>query len=347
MAPGIKTTLSILTIFFTVWLTLRFFFPLVSPFLLGTLLALAAEPMVSFLTKKLRVPRPVSVGIGVSMTFCFLAMVLLLLCAFLIRELRLLAGVLPDLEQTVRSGISLMESWLLELTTRTPQSVQPLLRENVTSLFSDGTSLLNRVLRFCLSLAGNLFTHIPDSALSLGTAAISGFMISAKLPRIKAWILRRLPKEKLRPILAALKRVKTAILGWLLAQCKLMSLTLLILVLGFLLLRIPYAPLWAGAVALVDALPVLGTGTVLIPWALVCFLQADTARAIGLLGLYTIITLTRSALEPKLLGRHLGLDPLVTLMALYAGFKLWGVGGMILAPLLAVTAIQLVPNRRT
>ena len=100
-----------------------------------------------------------------------------------------------------------------------------------------------------------------------------------------------------------------------------------------------------AVIALVDALPVLGTGTVLVPWAVICFLQGEGARAIGLLGVYAVVTLSRSMLEPKLVGRHLGLDPLVTLMALYVGYKLWGVGGMIFAPLLAVTIMQVTPGR--
>jgi len=206
--------------------------------------------------------------------------------------------------------------------------------------------MLNKVTPFALSYAGNILTHVPDSALTLGTGLISAFLISNKLPRIRRWILRRIPKERLRAMLSTLKRMKSALLGWLLAQTKLMGLTLLILLLGFLLLRIPHAPLWALGVALVDIFPVLGTGTVLLPWSLLCLLQRDTARAIGLLGLYATITLTRSLLEPKLVGRHLGLDPLATLMALYIGYKLWGIGGMILAPLLAVTALQLVPDRK-
>ena len=115
---------------------------------------------------------------------------------------------------------------------------------------------------------------------------------------------------------------------------------------GMAILRIPYAPLWALGVCLVDAFPILGTGTVLLPWSLISLLQGNGARAVGLLGIYITVTVVRSVLEPKLLGRHLGLDPLVTLMALYAGFKLWGIGGMILSPLLAVTAIQLVPDRK-
>lgn len=346
MRPGVRKAISLLTVFLTVWLGLRYLLPLISPFLLGAALALAAEPMVSFLNRRIHVPRAVSAGIGVSMAFCFLAMLLLLLCAFIVRELGALAERIPDLEDTARSGISLLQGWLLQLASHTPQSVQPLLSENVSFLFSDGAALLDKVVRYVLGLAGNLLSHIPDSALSLGTALISGFMISAKLPKMKIWISRRLPTEKLRPLLEAGKRMKNAMGGWLLAQCKLMGLTFSILSLGLLLLRVPYALLWALCVAVVDAFPVLGTGTVLIPWALICFLQDDGARAIGLVGIYVIITLTRSALEPKLVGRHLGLDPLVTLMALYAGYKLWGVGGMILAPLLAVTAIQIVPDRK-
>ena len=70
-------------------------------------------------------------------------------------------------------------------------------------------------------------------------------------------------------------------------------------------------------------------------------MQGDTPRALGILGTYIAAALIRSMLEPKLLGKHLGLDPLVTLAALYIGYRLWGVGGMILAPLLTVAALQL------
>ena len=89
-------------------------------------------------------------------------------------------------------------------------------------------------------------------------------------------------------------------------------------------------------------LPVLGTGTVLIPWSMVCFLQEDTFRALGLLGIYVFISLLRSVLEPRFVGKQLGLDPLVTLIAIYAGYRLWGLPGMLLAPILAVAATQIL-----
>lgn len=345
LRPGTKKFFSAFTVFITVWLSIRYLLPLFSPFLLGTGLALAAEPMTGFLHKRLRVPRPVSAGIGVSMAFCFLAMLLLMLCAFLIRELRLLSGVLPDLEETARSGFSLVRSWLLNLSARTPESVQPLLRQNVDALFSDGASVMSKGVGYLLSLTGNLLSNIPDSTLTLGTAIISAFLISAKLPRIKRWLLRRIPKERLNAIGDTARRIRSVFGKWFLAQTKLMGVTFVILFLGFVLLKIPYALLWALGVCLVDAFPVLGTGTVLLPWSLVHLLQQDIPRAVGIASLYIVISTTRSILEPKLLGRHLGLDPLVTLMTMYAGYQIWGISGMFFAPILTVTAIQILPDR--
>jgi len=327
--------------FFLVWLAIRFLLPLFSPFLLGTLLALSAEPMVRFLQKNLHVPRTVSAGIGVSMAFSLLSMLLLCLCAFLLRELGALGRVLPDLGETAKSGFSLVQNWLLQLSSRTPESLQPILRQNVNRFFSDGAALLDKTIGYLLGLAGALLSRIPDSALSLGTAFLSAFLISAKLPRIRRYLLRKIPRKWLRCLVDAARRIRQILGCWFTAQCKLVGVSFVILFLGLVILRIPYALLWAGAVCLVDAFPVLGTGTVLLPWSFVCLLQGDTPRAIGLASIYVAVTLTRSMLEPKFLSHHLGLDPLVTLIALYVGFRLWGIGGMILSPVLTVIAIQI------
>ena len=341
MRPGNPKLSSLIFVFLLVWLTIRFFLPLFFPFLFGFLLAAAAEPMVSFLHRRLKVPRGISAGIGVSMAFALLAMVLLTLCAFVLRELSSLADVLPDLGATAKSGFSLVRSWLLQLSAHTPESIRPVLRQNVEGLFSDGTALLDRGISYLLGLAGNLLTHVPDSALSLGTALISAFLISARLPRLRRIVLRRIPGQWLKTLRDTGTQLRQILGGWLTAQCKLTAVSFVIAFLSLVILRIPYALAWALGICLVDAFPVLGTGTILLPWSLICLLQGDTPRAIGLVSTYAVITLTRSMLEPKFLGRHLGLDPLVTLMALYAGFRLWGIGGMLLAPVLTVTALQL------
>lgn len=336
-----KTIFTTLAVFVLTWLTMKYLLPLLSPFLLGALLALAAEPMVGFLCRRLHMPRVVSTAISVSMAFCFLALLLLMLCAFALRQLKNLAGILPDLETAARTGLALVQTRLLDLAARAPKGIRPLLEDNVRTLLADSGNLLGKLTAWLLGLAGSILAHVPDSALGLGTAILSAFLISAKLPQIQKWLLRRIPRQQLRSALESARRMRKVLGRWLLAQGKLMSITFAIVAAGLTLLRIPSGMLWAVLVALVDALPILGTGTVLVPWSVVCFLQGDTPRALGILGIYITAALIRSMLEPKLLGKHLGLDPLVTLIALYIGYRLWGVGGMILAPLLTVAAIQL------
>lgn len=336
MRPGLRSIISFFGVFLVVWLGLRYLMPLCFPFLLGLGLALLAEPVVSFLCRRLHFPRSVSAGVGVTAAFAAVTVLLVIACAFLVREMGILTRILPDLTQTAHSGMNLLQNWLLDIARRMPRGIRPVLEQNVQALFSGGSALLDRGFQYILGLAGSILSHVPDSALSLGTGIISAFMISAKLPRIRGWLKKRLPRQRLQPLRRTLGSLRVALGGWLIAQLKLAAMTLLLLTAGLLILRIAYAPLWALAISFLDALPVLGTGTVLLPWALICFLKADNARAVGLLGIYAVITLTRSVLEPKLVGKQLGLDPLVTLFALYAGYRLWGIGGMLLSPLLAV-----------
>jgi predicted PurR-regulated permease PerM len=167
-------------------------------------------------------------------------------------------------------------------------------------------------------------------------------MISARLPQIRAWLRARVPavwQEKYAP---HLKSLKGSLGGWFFAQLKLVGVTFAVLAGGFFLLQMEHPFLWAVVICFVDILPILGTGTVLIPWSIVCFLQGDTLRAVGLLALYGAISLLRSVLQPRLVGKELGLDPLVTLLAIYAGYQLWGLLGMVLAPVLAALVAQIV-----
>lgn len=331
----------ILLIFVGIFLGIRYLFPLIFPFLLGLGLALLAEPMTSIFCKKL--PRGLSAAISVTAAFCFLALVMVLFGALLVRQIGLLPGIIPDLENTAAAGMDTLSRWLQGLTDHAPGQLGEYLRQTIAEFFSGGTALLDKVTGYLLSLAGGILSHVPDSALGIGTALISSYMIAAKLPRLRGAVRRVAQTPRLEKFLSTLKRLRATLGHWLLAQVKLSGITLLILAAGFLILRISYGPLWAVVVALVDAFPVLGTGTVLVPWSLVCLLQGDTARGIGLLGIYAVVTITRSVMEPRLVGKQLGLDPLVTLFALYAGYRIWGLAGMLLAPMAAATAVQILP----
>jgi sporulation integral membrane protein YtvI len=344
---GIKKLSTLVGAFFLAWLAVKLLLPIFSPFLFGAVLAMMAEPIVSALTGRLHLPRSVGSGIGVTAAFIFLCALLLTLCAFALRELKRLYAFVPDITLTAQNALSILRGWLLTLSQKTPESIQPLLHSRIETLFSDGTTLVDQSVRSLLGIAGNLVTRLPDNALTIGTAILSAFMISAKLPDLRQLIKSRIPGQRLQKLSALGRRMKGALSGWLLAQLKLTGITFLLLTLGFRLLRISNPLITALLISAVDAFPILGTGAILLPWSLIRLLQGDAAHAVGLLGVYVTVSLLRSTLEPRLVGRQLGLDPLVTLITLYAGFQLWGIGGMLLAPVLAVTAMQILPENRT
>ena len=214
-----------------------------------------------------------------------------------------------------------------------------MLTGTVEATFDDTSALMEQLSRRLTASVTGTLTRVPRTVLMLATGILAGFMISGRLPRLKKAISDRIPQAWRARYIPALQHIKSALLGWLKAQLKLSAVTWIIVGIGFLLLKIPYGLLWAALVALVDAVPVLGTGTVLVPWALVEFLQGHTGQGVGLLVIYGIALPVRTILEPRLVGRQLGLDPLLTLAAFYAGFVLWGIGGMLLAPVLA-TAVK-------
>ena len=115
---------------------------------------------------------------------------------------------------------------------------------------------------------------------------------------------------------------------------------------GFLILGIPYAPAAAAAIAVIDILPVLGTGTVLLPWAAAELLHADWFRGIGLLVIYAVITVVRQIAEPKIVGKHIGLHPLAALLAMYLGARLFGIAGLLLLPMAASVLWKYFSDRK-
>lgn len=329
------------------WLGLKLLLPLLLPFLFGTLLALGADKAADFLCQKGRLPRSLAAGIAVSGEIAGLGLLLLILAGLLVSQMGNLTQALPSILDTAQSGIALLEEKLLHLGLSLPDGLETGYRQGIQELFSGGTELLARISRFALGTAGAALSRLPGQALTLGTAILSGFLICAKLPVLRRRVPELFPKSGKDRFLQGLHQVKTAGRLWLTSQIKLIGVTLCILFSGFCLLRVSYPLLLAILVALVDALPVLGTGCILLPWALVCFLNGTGARGLGLLGLYATAALTRSILEPRLVGSHLGLDPLVTLIAMYCGLRLWGLPGMLLLPMVTATVFQALPEPKS
>lgn len=324
-----------------VYLAAKYALPISLPFLMGLALALAAEPAVAWMHRRFGLCRGAAAGIGVTGVFVLWVTVLTLLLSLLVRQLGHLSELLPAAAEAISQGTQALQQWLLSLALKAPAGIRETIVRILQSLFQDGSGLLQQAAQKLPQMAGSALGHLSSGFIGTVTAALSAYMISARLPQLKQRLAGHIPEQWRTRFFPAAKGFRKALGRWLLAQGKLAAVTLALLMAGFFLLSIPNTLLWALLVTMVDILPILGVGTVLVPWSLVSYLQGDTPKALGLLGIFLVVWMARSVLEPKLIGKELGLDPLVTLLCIYAGFRLWGIVGMLLSPVAAICVLQL------
>lgn len=332
--PNLKQALSFTLAALATVVLWRWGLPISLPFLLGLLVALAAEPLVKLLSRRL--PRNAACALSVSLALLALLSLLVLLTAILLRKLTGLADRMPEVVSSLRGSLSSLQNGLQSLTRKAPKELRPVLQRTVDGLLTDGGAILDTLVQQLPAAATAVLGCIADSFLAVGTGCLSAYMFSARLPQLRQKLRALSEASPLGKWLPRLRGIRHALWGWLKAQGALCGICFGILLSGFWLLGIDNALLWAAVIALVDAVPLLGTGTVLIPWSLVQLLQGEHAMAVGLLAIYAAAFLSRSALEPRLLGKQLGLDPLLTLASLYAGYRFWGFGGMLLSPIICV-----------
>ncbi len=325
-------------------LFVRFLLPLLLPFLLGLLVAQLARRPVRFLRERGRIPAWLASGVVVLGMYGLLGAGLWWLCRTLCGELSRFTGELPGLLQSLAAPAERLRGKIDELIGCAPVFLQQTIRESVDSFFSSGRVLTGKVYDWLFSLVSGAVAGLPDLALFLVTTVLSSVMLSSHYDSLRTFARRSLPaawREKLEAVLNGLRKTFSV---WFKAECKLAGITFLLVTGGLLLLKAGFPLLFGALTALVDALPVFGAGTVLVPWSVLCFLRGEKRLGIGLLILFAAAYLTRAVLEPRLVGRQAGLDPLATLLALYAGYKLLGVPGMLLFPLGAVLLKQVLDH---
>ena len=337
----LRMALYIVLVCVVFFLFFRFILPVLLPFLIAFLLSQLTEPAVIRLQERCSLPRPASTALIMAILFAFLSLVLFLLVQSFAVGFSRLTQRLPALLEGLRLPMEALQSWLLTMADRVPNGLGLALRNGVTQLFSDTSSLLGQASDLLLSLASRLVSTLPKLFLFLVTTIVASFMISAQRQTLLTWLQKRLPAAWKSKGMLLLCHLRKALNGWLRAELRLMLITFGMVSTGLFVLGADL-PLLLGAItALVDALPVLGTGTILIPWGLWMLLQGNTLRGVGFLLLYGLAAAVRTTLEPRLVGRQIGLHPLLALLSMYAGFQFFGLIGMILLPIAAILARQL------
>ena len=317
----------------------RWLLPWSAPFWIALGLAALSEPAVAGLARR-GVPRALAAGLVLLGALGVLGALAWLLLRQLLREGTELVARLPELARALSDGLARWEAMLAAWLARAPEGVAGWLEGAVAGAEESLLRLPGELSQRALKLLPALASAAPGALLFAVTALIGAYFVSAAYPELLHAAARALPERFLYKARLLRRDLRRTLGRWLRAQGILLAITFAMLSAAFALLRVDYALLLALLTALIDALPVLGTGTVLLPWAAWLLLTGNAPLGVGLALTWAGVTLTHQSIQAKLLGDQLGLHPLLTLAAIWLGFRIWGVAGMILFPLLAVCARQ-------
>lgn len=304
--------------------------PLITPFLLGLLLAALLDPVVNYVTGKLKLARGVSVfGILLLVVGGVLALLIWMIARGIIELVKLSAS-FPSYAEKAAIGLeyALSQARILYFSLDLPAGWQNILVER----FESASVIAINALEWSLGM----LTAIPNGVLILFFAFISSYFFSKDKDKINQAILKLLPPRPAAFLHEMRGETGNAVIGYLRAQLVLMLITMGQTIIGLYILKVDYALLITIVVGFLDLLPVLGPGIIFVPWLVVSFFMGKGKLALALLILYSIISIVRQVLQPKILGDSIGVHPLETLISLYVGLKILGIPGIILGPILLV-----------
>ncbi len=329
------------------WLTFRYALGIALPFLLAWALSGAVKPLVNRICRRGRFPRSICAA---SLVILAVGGTVTLAVSGIRRGLGELGDLASELAADTDGVIYAVETALSRLGS-VSSHIPFLSRFENAPFYADVCAKLDHMVETGIANFTEAVTaRIPSAAMSVAgflpaafifvtVTLLACYYLSADDGRIRSSLasaVTRLTPEGLRDRLPPVGRRLRRLGKQYLRACLLLGgLTFLQMFIGLAVLGVPYAFILALLIAAVDFLPLLGTGIILIPWAVICFLLGQVKLGVGLLILYGVSSVVRQVLEPKLIGDGLGLHPLLSLISMYAGLRLFGVWGMILAPLVA------------
>lgn len=314
-------------IFAAVYLGMKYIFPIILPFFIALLLAKLLYPLAEKIEKKIKLNRALSRsaayflflgGIGALLAgLLYLCYYMGSNCLYHVTELMAWAdGIFGICCEKIESfsGIAMEEIQL--------------------NMNREMRGMTDGAIAFSKEAGGKLFAF----AAKVLVTCVATLLILNEYEKIVDGIKQTVAGRR---VVEILKNMRSATGEYLKAQLKIMGIVSIICIVGLWILRTKYAIGIGILVGICDAFPFLGTGTVFVPWALITILLGEYGKAAGYLVLYLICTFTRQVLEPKFVGKGLGVPPLAVLMSIYIGLQLYGVSGVILGPVSALIIYEI------
>lgn len=324
------------------YLIFRYLLNLLLPFVIALLVAWLLRPLGRLYRQ--RAPKLASalIVVTVLLFYLLLGVLAMLLLVDLLTGLAQYLGKLPELyTQTIEPGLRNLYANARDLAARFDPSVADVVNMVLPQVIS---SVGGAVTNFSVTAVGKLtglVTVLPSVLISALIAVIASFFTAVSYDSMKAFLQRNLPAKFTETAGYAIRSFRNIIRQYGKSYLLVMLITFGELTLGLLIIGVRRAILLAALIAIFDIFPVVGAGAILLPWAVISLIQGKTLQALGLLILYVVILVVRQFLEPKVVGKQVGLPPLVTLACMFVGTSLFGAWGLFGLPIGAAILVNL------
>ncbi len=314
-----------------------------APFIIAFILAYALQRPIKWAKKKLHLKSHGIISfLLVLLVVCIVFGALSIAVLVLFNELKSFATYLTTQFSSIDELIVTLENYAMGVIVRLPESVRGTIGDYVTNAFDslgEGQSELDlSMLSAPLSGAWSVVKSLPSTILSVVVAVVSCFFMASDYDKVKELVLGFFSDGKRKSIVKTKRTATKAIAKLLKAYVTIMAITFAEMFLGLFLLKLigvydgSYIAIISFVTCIIDIIPVLGTGTVLIPWAVYNLIFGNFGMGVGLLVIYAVITVIRQIVEPKLVANEAGLPAIVTIMAMFLGVRIFGAFGIILLP---------------
>jgi len=309
------------------------------PFIFAWWISNLLSPVVELLHKKTHIHK----GLITFIILIIFISILLLIVSFLgftiINQARIILDKIPEISDILEDNIITISQNLITFKTYIPALLAQNLDLDIPGILQNINLSVSTILA---SLVGTV-AFIPNLLVGIIVTFVASFFMTKDKMKLKEMQMQLLSHKFFRESIVKIFKedVVMVLLGYLRAQLIMMSLTFIEVAIGLTILKIPYAILIGLGIGILDALPVFGTGTVFIPWVIILLFYKNYSLAIGIFVVYLVATLGRQSLEPKIISTQIGIHPLITLLIIYSGIKIFGVAGIIIAPLIAITLLAI------
>lgn len=301
------------------------------PFVIGWIISMIASPLVRFFEEKLKFKRKAGSAFVIIVVIGLVVTVIYLICSNVSDQIMGLINDLPSMWKSMEADFMDIGKRMSVFYEKLPLNVQ----ESFTVIIEEAGAyigdLFGHISSPTIAVVGNIAKRVPSVLIGIIMCLLSSYFFVAERNQINDWFHRNAPGFLVERFSMIKRSLLKSVGGYFKAQLKIEVWMYLLLVIGLSILKVDYVLLIAFGIAILDLLPFFGTGTVMVPWAIIKILSGDYTVAIGLLIIWGVGQLARQIIQPKIVGDSVGVAPIPTLFLLFIGYKLSGVIGMILA----------------